>query len=49
MAENEQRLRQANDTPFMKSPLIADFGYLRIGENAQAVLTGTYIPPPGTN
>ena len=33
----------------MKSPLVEDFGYLGIGENAQAVLAGTYIPPPGTN
>jgi hypothetical protein len=50
MEENEQRrFRQANDTPFMKSPLVEDFGYLGIGENARAVLEGTYIPPQGTN
>ena len=33
----------------MKSPLVEDFGYLGVGENAQAVLAGTYISPPGTN
>jgi hypothetical protein len=49
MEENEQHFRQANDTPFMKSPLVEDFGYLGIGENARAVLDGTYVPPPGTN
>ena len=27
MEENEQRFRQANDTPFMKSPLVEEFGY----------------------
>jgi hypothetical protein len=49
MEENEQRFRQANDTPFMKSPLVEEFGYLGIGENARAVLAGTYVPPQGTN
>jgi hypothetical protein len=33
----------------MKSPLVEDFGYLGIGENARAVLEGTYIPPQWTN
>ena len=49
MNENEHRFRQANDTPFMKSPLVEEFGYLGIGENARAVLAGTYDPPQGTN
>jgi hypothetical protein len=49
MDENEQRFRQANDTPFMKSPLVKEFGYLRVRENAQSVLAGTYISPHGTN
>jgi Ca2+-binding EF-hand superfamily protein len=34
MVENEQRFRQANNTPFMKSPLVEEFGYLGIGDNA---------------
>jgi hypothetical protein len=46
LQENEQRFRQANDTPFMRSPLVDEFGYLGIGENSRAVLTGEYIPPP---
>jgi hypothetical protein len=33
----------------MKSPLVEEFGYLGIGENARAVLEGTYSPPSGTN
>ena len=49
MEENQQRFRQANETPFMKSPLAEEFGYLGIGENARAVLEGTYSPPSGTN
>ena len=49
MEENEQRFRQANDTPFMRSPLVEEFGYLGIGPNAEAVLNGTYVPPPGTD
>jgi hypothetical protein len=49
MDENEQRFRQANNTPFMKSPLVDEFGYLGVGENAQSVLAGTYNPSPGIN
>jgi hypothetical protein len=49
MEENEQQFRQANNTPCMKSPLVEDFGYLGIGDNARAVLDGTYVPPPGTS
>lgn len=49
MDKNKQWFRQANDTPFMKSPLVEEFGYLGVGENAQSVLAGTYTPPPGTN
>lgn len=47
--EYQARFRQANDTPFMKSPLVEDFGYLSIGENAQDILNGTYSPKDGTN
>jgi hypothetical protein len=47
--ENEGRLRQANDTPFMRSPLVDEFGYLGIGENARAVLAGEYTPPPNVD
>ena len=45
--ENEGRFRQANDTPFMVSPLVENFGYLGIGENTQKVMAGTYDPPEG--
>jgi hypothetical protein len=49
MEENERRFQQANDTPFMCSPLVEEFGYLGVGPNAEAVLEGTYVPPPSTD
>ena len=49
MQENEQRFCQAYDTPFMRSTLLEEFGYLGISLNVEAVLWGTYNPPPGTN
>ena len=45
MKENEAKFRQANNTPFMTSPLLDDFGYLPVGPNADAVLSGDYQPP----
>ena len=49
MQENEQHFHQANDTPFMRSPLVNSFGYLGIRMDVEAVLHGTYQPPPGTD
>jgi hypothetical protein len=49
MEENEQQFQQANDTPFMQSPLVEEFGYLGVGLNAKAVLECMYVPPPGTD
>jgi hypothetical protein len=33
----------------MTSPLVDEFGYLAQGPATNAVLKGTYIPPPGTD
>lgn len=49
MKENESKFRQANNTPFMVSPLLDDFGYLPVGPNADRVLRGEYQPPPDAN
>ena len=49
MQENEEQIRQRNDMPFMRSPLLEDFGYLGIEPHAKEVLDGTYQPPWGTD
>lgn len=33
----------------VKLPLVEEFGYLSVGENARAVMEGTHSPPRGTN
>jgi hypothetical protein len=48
-AENAQRFRQANSTPFMVPPLSDDLGLYGIGPNADAILQGTYEIPTGTD
>jgi hypothetical protein len=48
-AENAQRFRQADTTPFMVSPLSDDLGLYGTGPNAEAILQGTYAIPPGTD
>jgi hypothetical protein len=48
-AENAQRFRQANNTPFMVPPLSEDIGLYGTGPNADAILQGTYVIPPGTD
>jgi hypothetical protein len=45
--ENKTRMTRALRSPFAKSPLLEDFGYLADTEAAQAVLDGTYDPPAG--
>jgi hypothetical protein len=47
--ENERRFHQANDTPFMVSPLSNDIGHLGVGSVANQILRGEYAPPPGTD
>jgi hypothetical protein len=49
MQENESKYRQASQTPFMQPPLVNDFGYLGIGQHADAVLRGEYRIPPGVD
>jgi hypothetical protein len=49
LKENERRFNQANDTPFLVSPLFDLIGPLGIGQHADAVLDGTFVAPPGTD
>ena len=47
--KNTSKYRQTQDTPFMQGQLAQDVGYLGNTAAAQAILDGTYNPPPGTN
>ena len=47
--ENTNKYRQTQNTPMMQGQLVRDVGYLGNTEAAQAILDGTYMPPPGTN
>lgn len=49
MDENARRFRQAQLTPFLRTPLVADFGPIGNQETVDRVLAGTYEPPPGTD
>ena len=47
---NLRRQKQTETTPFRTAPLRDEFGYCAENyENIQAVLDGTYNPPPGTD
>jgi hypothetical protein len=48
-AENALRFNQAKDTPLLQEPLFSEVGPLGIGPASQAILDGTYDPPPGTD
>jgi hypothetical protein len=43
--EGYRRYAQTNDTPFMTTPLLNDFGFLDNQENVDKVLAGTYECP----
>jgi len=48
LEEAGRRFTQANRTPFLQSPLLEDFGEIRVDHPAfRAVLAGTYVAPPG--
>ena len=47
--ENETRMTRALQSCFSQSPLLDDFGNLADTDAADAVLAGTYDPPPGIN
>ena len=49
MEENDARFSQSESTPPMTSPLLTDLGYLADTPEAQAILQGTYTPPPETD
>ena len=46
---NESKYQQCNHSPFLQEPLLSDFGYTGATPSADAVLDGTYQPPPGTD
>jgi hypothetical protein len=49
LRENERRFNEANDTPFLVSPLYDVIGPLGLGVHADAILDGTFVAPPGTD
>ena len=49
MEVNSAKYQMCNQSPFMKEPLLSDFGYFGDTAAGQAVLNGTYVPPPGTD
>jgi hypothetical protein len=46
---NSSKYQQCNHSPFLQEPLLSEFGYLGDSPNTDAVLDGTYVPPPGTD
>jgi hypothetical protein len=49
MDEGWKRYLQSSITPMMQEPLLSDFGYLGMTPAADAVLDGTYVPPPAVD
>ena len=47
--ENSRRFRQADQTPFMISPLLDEVGLLGMGPATVGILDGTYQPPEGAD
>ena len=47
--ENFAKFSQTNNTPPMKPPLSTLLGYLGISPACQAILNGTFTPPPDTD
>eukprot|EP00978_Attheya_sp_CCMP212_P016413 scaffold42991_cov59-Attheya_sp.AAC.1 len=47
--EYSNRLHLTKDSPPMVPPLVHNLGYLGVGQACQAILDGSYIPPPGVN
>ncbi len=45
MNENKSKYQQSFQIPFMRPPLITDFGFLGIGRYSAEVLNGLYKPP----
>ena len=45
MKANEAKYRQSYDTDFLTEPMLSEFGYLGLTENAAKVMDGTYEVP----
>lgn len=48
MKENEKKYMQTSNTPCMTGQLQRDLGYDGLTPSGEAILNGTYEPPPGT-
>ena len=46
---NSSKYQQCDNSPFLQEPLLSEFGYFGNFANTEAVLEGTYVPPPGTD
>ena len=49
MKEYEAKYRLAESSPFLDEPLLSDLGPLALNSNAEKILEGTYICPPGVD
>jgi hypothetical protein len=47
ISEGKNQYSQSHDTPFLTTPLIEEFGFLRHQDKVRTVLDGTYECPPG--
>ena len=47
--ENYAKYSQTSTTPTMHGPLARDLGFQGDSPACEAILNGTYIPPPGTD
>ncbi len=45
MKENQSKYQQSFHTPFLRPPLITDFGLVGVGRRSSDALNGTYKPP----
>jgi hypothetical protein len=49
MVVNSSKYQQCDNSSFLKEPLLTQFGYLGDTPQTEAVLEGTYEPPPETD
>jgi len=46
---NKAKVHSSEDTDFLTSPLVEEFGYQGNEQTENAVLQGTYVPPPSAS
>jgi hypothetical protein len=47
--ENESKIKQAQDTPFLVEPMVSEVGWIGIGPKVCQMLEGAYDPPEGVD